>query len=700
MNRSVLLGLLLLTALAAGGIVLLGGGGDGQEQPPLQVDDGQAPDDPTSGSNEAAEAEVESSGDRTAVTDTGNPQSDPDAVTGRIIGPDGRGLERGRVVFGHRQFGGEELGWNLQSILLVGTGAESDGRFRLPIEPGRRSELVVVAAVPGYVPTRVTGVAAGDFVTIQLPEQWNIPGVVYAPNGSPAQGVPVQLYDPLSRKDGLPANAVTDAEGRFTIGAPGEGEFRLRVSSAAGSDYDERLHLQARDQEIEVRLAGSLALQATVRDESGQAIAGAQLTLSLGRSHKERVLESNELGEIGVFGLSPGKWSGILSAESYSPIPVAFEFLDSTIFEEWTLAPFATLAVNAKNAKGRALPNATIRLIPDPRLNLPKEAFQQVLTNEEGVAMFEQVLPGRYVIAPEAFPGANPTELFELSAEDAQTRGADRGAKLIEIRSGENQRVDLELRRHGYLTLLLRRNGDPVVGARGVMTVGIGPRMREVEAGDLSDLKGRLVFPAVWMGTYTVTLQGSPSEPPIVREFEVGRGSGKETVELPAGVIRGRLRSPQGVVDNAKIFVGTQAGKLRPLGGVDSNGRFEFVGFEAGTYQVRIEAPGMLPWENFYFAHDGSELDLGAVDLSEAFTLKGTVPGLRGTDSLFGPMVSVYDSEGRSVASQAIAADGSFQVPGIAGGVYMLKVYDGGREAGTQRVEIPRDRDGIEIKIR
>ena len=688
MNRGLLVGLLLLVAAAVGGVLFLSGPGD---TPPVEpYGAGEAEDTGDSGDGPGM-AEVGIPGNRTSVEPEIDPslESDPDAVVGQVFGPNGRPIDRARVTFAHKQFGGAEMGWSYESVIRAGEGADAQGRFRLPIIDGKSDDLVVVAVAPGCVPTRAPAASAGDVVEIRLTEQLIVPGTVLAPDGSPAVSVPVELFDPRGRIDGLPAVGTTDANGRFQLRSPGEGTYSVRVRSALGSEYrEDGLLIRDPADPIQIRLAGEVALQLTLRDAAGQAIPDAMLSLRRNRVAPALTARSNAEGVIRASGLSQGRWIAQVEADGFAPLLKNLEYQGLALIEDWALERYAKLSVRIVNGKQRALPGTELRLIPDPAQGLGPDALLTQVSDMDGLATFEQVIPGRYVLAPEHQPGHNPTQLFE-AREDGPDRKGEPMALLVDCGGGQELERELVLRRHGFLNVTVTQNGRPVVGARGSMTRGIATRQTEVAALDLSDLQGLLVFPSVWAGEYEIEIQGSPSQLPIRRAMKVGRGGNKREVELPTGSLQGQVFGANGAAAGARVLAAPQGGKLRQLTTADGEGRFSLTGMEAASYRLRIELDGSTPWVQDDFQHPGGDLNLGRIEIGRAYSLRGEVENLPEPSGLFGHMIRLLDRNGSALRTLPLSGQGSFEIKDLSPGVYTIAIYDGATRIHQQRVELP-----------
>lgn len=695
MNRNALLGVILLVVTAVVGVVLLG---PGENPPPIDPLDPSQPGIEEPGTRDPAE--VNPGGRRTALEPTLDeaPEADPDAVVGQVFGPDGAPMDRARVVFAHKQFGGARLGWTLQTILLAGTGADAQGRFRLPIEDGKRQDLAVVAVAPGTTPTRVEEVSAGDRILIRLKPQLMQPGRVLAPDGRPAAGVPVELFDPSGETDGLPAVETTDENGAFTLRSPGPGTYSLRVRSAVGQRYlNADFEVLETPEPIEIRLKGELSISLTAMDVGGQPIPGAELTMRLSKASLPLRARADEDGKIQVAGLVPGNWQAELAAEGFAPIRERVVYEGVRMDLDWTLEKFASLQVTVVNGKDRPLPGTRLRVLPDPKRMVALQDAPLAIADDAGIAVFEELEPGRYVLTPESRPGHNPTQLFETGIE-GEVREED-FAQLIVLAGGQPGQTRLVLRRHGFLTLMVQQNGQAVVGARGSLTRGIVPRQETWDALDLSDLEGRLEFPSVWAGEYEVEVQGAPDQLVLRQPFKVGRGLSKETINLPTGVLRGTIEGPQGPRAGARVSIQTPGSDWRVYATSGSDGRFEIGGFPATSFAMRVEAPGQSSWEREDLQHDGKVLDLGPVRLGVAYDLQGRIDNVPEGDLLFGPVLTLFNARGESVATKSLEGDGTFSFRNLTAGRYSLRVLQSGQTLLEESIELPSNEGDLVLRL-
>jgi protocatechuate 3,4-dioxygenase beta subunit len=695
MNRGLLISLIVLTIAATAAVLFYPSDDPG----PFEHTNTESPNAENGGNNPGG-APLENGGIRVASDNNSegisNLESDPTTILGQVTGAsDGKPIPLAKLCYAHRQFGGANVGWSPQAVQTVGIGCDAKGRFRMP-SAGSEVNLQIMVWAPGYSLQRVPDLKLGEVIEITLHQSVNVLGTVFNPQGNPTPGVMVELFDPTHKLDGYPVQGRTDADGKFDIPASLANGASLRVRSAAGSclmegDIDVAPNMKS----IRVDLGGKLSLAGMVNDSAGRAVAGAHIKMSKVGERLEIAADSNTKGEVELFGLGSGEWRGEVSADGFASQNFELALTEGTpTTHNWTILRNSSLRVNVSDGKSRPLPGAYIQLLPNPTGDYAKMRFPLALTDSEGVAIFAQVPPGNYVVGPENSPGMRASVLFEKGGK-AGGKGTAHFSSLVDVAPGQETVVSLVLKRHGVLTVQVVRNGEPVSGARAfLIEPGKMPPKRR-EANDLSDLQGNLSFPAVWMGDYQLEVQGAPSEIASAQSISCGRGVNQYTFELPGGIVTGSVQDSQGALPNVQIMGAAKGSKYLSMGSTDANGNFELAGFEAGVYQLRVEAAGHTAWENLELHHDGSAVKLDTIELAHSHGLKGTVTGLKPNPNDFiGPVITATDANGKSLATRPLNTNGSYSMAGLPSGNVTLKVLLSGREIYAKTVSIPQ-KDGI-----
>ncbi len=700
MNRGLLISLVIL-AVAATAAVLFFPGGEPDSLDPVLIEDGE----PQSSNDGPGEAHLDDNNTRTAAgdgTDRSSFQSDPTTIIGVVrSAADGKKLPKAKLVYSHRQFGGPSAGWSPQAVAAIGTHCDKDARFRMP-PAGSQAKLQIVAWAPGYSVQRVTDLKLGDVVEIDLHPSILVQGSVVDPQGKAAAKVPVKLFDPGHGVDGYPVTAITDENGRFQIAASKQNGVSLEVRSGAGrSLMDRSINVREGMDEIRVVLSGNLSLEGSVQDDMGRPVNLATLSLKKKGERIETTATTDEEGRIQVYGLESGDWTCTVRAEGFASQEHAIAIAggNSTTLH-CTMVRNSSVRILAVDGKDRPLNGAYLRLITDPRGEHRGLKFPMESTNEDGIAIFPQVPPGRYVVGPESTPGVSAAMLFEAESGHIGGKGAATFSKLIEVLPGQETEVQILLRKHGNMTVVVTRNGEPISGARGKLLELSRNNPKEREANDLSNLDGELVFPAVWIGDYILELQGAPSEITTRRQVFCGRGESTITVELPSGRLLGQVQSNGRALSGARVMAAPKDSDWVEMTRTDSEGRFQLLGFDVGTYKLRLEADKHLPWEIHDVQHDGGHLDLGSVSMDASCQLTGRVVGLvPNPNDFIGPVIHALDGQGNGLATRPINSNGTFVFEQLPAGTVRLKVVSGARELHAQTVELPVVGDSLTIEL-
>lgn len=701
MNRGLLISLLVV-AVAATAAVLFFPGGDTDPLDPIAAEGGEN----TSGGDGPGNAQLENNGSR---TESQNPshddvslEADPTTIVGQVRAADsGKVLPNARLVYSHRQFGGPNAGWSPDAVKAIGTHCDRSARFRMP-SAGPQEVLQIVAWAPGYSVTRVADLKLGQVIEIDLHPTVQVTGSVFDPQGRPAARTKVKLFDPKHGLDGYPITAITDENGNFQIAASRQSDVSLEVRAGAGSALlDRSLDIRDGMSPIEVVLEGDLSLTGTVTDDVGRPVAGASLILQKTGERLTTEAAADEDGKINVFGLESGEWTCEVGAEGFAsqkhPLIIGGggpETLHCTLFRN------SSLRVIVTDGKQRPLPGAYLQLLPNPNGEFRAMKFPKVASDAEGIAIFPQVPPGQYAVGPESTKGQSPSMVFEAADGHVPGKGTAFFSELVDVLPGQEAEVRLVLKRHGVLTVTVLRDGQPVSGARGMLSEFGRSTPREREANDLSDLDGQLIFPAVWMGDYLLEVQGSPSEITTVQEISTGRGVNAFTVELPDGSVGGKITAGGKGLIGARLFAARAGDKFVPMGVTQTDGSFELRGFDAGEYKLRIESDSHLPWSMTDLKHDGSHVDLGTIVLETSCRLAGTVTGLKSNPNDFiGPIIHALDAQGNGLATRPINSNGTFVFESLPSGSVLLRVVSGGRNIHSQTVQLPVAGDKLTIKL-
>jgi uncharacterized GH25 family protein len=167
-----------------------------------------------------------------------------EALTGRIVGPDGEPLADVPLLAYSRtaERDSSEYGSFFRAK------SKADGTFRLNLVKGGPSVFWIVPEK--YAPRQiVSGTKRGDWGNVPMEEGVTVSGQVVDATGKPMPGVWVNVTDNKSRRDiqmpvasALRRSAQTDDEGKFQLGPVKPGEFELEVEP-----YPSEIRFHSRD---------------------------------------------------------------------------------------------------------------------------------------------------------------------------------------------------------------------------------------------------------------------------------------------------------------------------------------------------------------------------------------------------------------------------------------------------------------------
>ncbi len=699
MNRVVALaGGALLLAVVAVAMVLF------SKDPEIQVDPvvGGNGDEPEAEEVQGDPVRAGNPPGRVAAPPVEEIALDPMALVGLVVDEKGNGLEFARVASTRRQLGGEQFGMTWQSVQLVGEPVSPNGSFRIHLAGGGGT---YVAAAPGYAPLRKTGLTVGQRVVFRLQPLVEQRGQVLDPEGGPAAGGTLRFFDPRGTTDGLPVDAVVRADGTFSAALPGPGQYSVRVRSAAGIELERSGIEVSRDPPaLVLQLNGRLALKAQVTDRGGRPVAGALLQVQrFGERGQGLSVASHADGSLKAFGLGAGDWTGFLSKEGFADLAVDFGVGAETLEMQWSMVRNSSVRVRVSDAAGHALAGTEVNLLAETPLLKRGLQPDRVHADSEGVAVFPQVPPGRYILSPEQIPGPRVHILFESAEPGQRGKGTLAFSQLVQVEEGREAEFDLVLVRHLVLTVHVVRDGEPVVGARGFLHRGSGPRRKTHEALDLSDIQGDLRFPATWMGEYILEVQGGPNEFPAFRNYEMSAGYPERTLSLPSGSLRGRLLLGDHGASSVELSMRRMKDSdWREVGISEDDGSLLVSGLGKGNYYLRVSGERFAEWESeqLNFASSASHLELGEVHLQPAAVLEGVVQNLPAPQGgLFGSLVVVLDRNGVTQASLPLSGDGAFRVTGLEPGPFVVKVYANGAEVLSLAVDAVAGGKALELRV-
>ena len=326
------------------------------------------------------------------------------AVTGRVVGPNGKAVAHADVaVVGRQTWPIAAGGWSEYRALVGQTQADADGRFRLSVpRPCYSGVLLARAKGYGLEAQPLDPVVAGQEATLQLTAEQLLRGRLVDLQGQAASGVKVFvsfLSKPRSAQ-GIgfahhPANlvlwpplATTDAKGRFLIhGVSRSAEVSLKVRDDRFTDEPLNVPTRKREQETRWALSPARTIEGRILcADTGKPVAGARASAKGedGRTDKE-----------GRFRLhvAPERATTLLVAypppgEPYLGVTKSFEWARGTVRHNIEVKLPRGVLVRGKvmeKPSGKPVAGAGVQFIP--RQAADRGRPENVITGSDGTVL-------------------------------------------------------------------------------------------------------------------------------------------------------------------------------------------------------------------------------------------------------------------------------------------------------------------------
>jgi Carboxypeptidase regulatory-like domain len=447
-------------------------------------------------------------------------------------------------------------------------------------------------------------------IRIVLRDGAALSGTVTAVQGEPLEGVRVTVVSTPSQ-DVCPRAerrvcVGTDREGRFVFPCLAPGEVEV-VATLDNHPQQTALAMVGRDQDIHFVFSGTATLAGNVREDSGNPIEGAEVTvLGPGQGELGRAITDN-MGSYRIEHLSPGRLGGLFVQKS-GFVPVVRMRQNAralrarmTLQEDITLSRGAVVGGRVTSAEdGQPIAGAEVRLV-DRQMHVILGVTHCTLTDDDGNYNLRAIGPGKYRVAARA-PGFCGTELenrLEV-APDAHD-GTD------------EPRRDLILRPAGRIQgRVVTPDGQPVPLAR-IVAVSENQAMRNPfnfpnkiwNADVVSDAHGRFSCPEFerrqpvrlkamasgWVAGLSERLTcqgGGDAEDILIRLRSPGSIEGVAR-GADGSPIRGALVRAIGEIEDVLFSVEIALGHADCVP-TDEAGRFRIEGLQPGPSILRVEA--------------------------------------------------------------------------------------------------------------
>ncbi|KFA92119.1 carboxypeptidase regulatory-like domain-containing protein [Archangium violaceum] len=564
--------------------------------------------------------------------------------------------------------------------LVVTTG--QGGGFSAEVEAGAHTVSARRGDEAGALGTPVVVAAGGTVrdVRVRLGASALIEGrVVARASQAPVVGATVDISPAGANGDS--GRAVTDAEGRFTVEGLAPGLYD-GVVAAKGFSEAIRQGLTLAPGErflVEFELAGTGAVEGTVRDVAGQPLAGVGVVVSdrwapEGLSSTPTEARTNAEGHYRLEGLASGRVALFAHREGASAGQGHSLFLEEgrTARADFTLEETGTLEGVVRLASGR-WPDKPVQVYAYPERSGILTDGDSGTAEVGSAGTFRMQLP----------PGP-----YELMAGDPEDDGlAQRQPVTVSVEPGKTVRVELTLEAPEHTRNLLRGrvlepDGSPSPSA---MVIGQGPTDLDMpHFWARSDVEGRFQH-AISEGA---TLMVRASNGGRVGQVQEARAGQEVVVRLqPAASLRGRVVRANGApVRGFTLSVLPREPGSSPWMWSDQE-------FPAERFEVK-DVPGervKVEARSRDGARGKAEVTLAPGASAEVEILLGDMARLSGraVDMTTGaPLAgaSVFVSVDLSSRFHAVSgADGRFLVEGLPAGNHTLFIFSlqGAREDRT-----------------
>ena len=467
--------------------------------------------------------------------------------------------------------------------------AEADATGRAVFEGLDPSvDWVIAARAPGFAPTLIPGVRAGDFVQAVLTPGLRVHGVVRLPDGRPCPGSKVRLtlHMPGTARPsgGFETNADESGAYEFLRMPVVPFEIEATWNRSLGRSRSFAPSPDDSEQRVDVVIEKGAILTGTVRDSAGRPLAG--IWVIARRPGRDRYAARAETGADGGYalgGLDDGPWEVEASDPSNRRLAATTEGvapprtgLDFTLADD-PAAP-GTWALRAVDPAGRPVPFLrVVEFLPgrDEPVGTGEKA-----PDAGGIVRSAQIAAGRRRLRLRAPEGFAESPEFEIRS-GVET---DLGTLRLEPGAAVRGRV-------------LDPDGAPAAGARIYAGLERLPERGQPDASGRFEVRG--VAPPE--GFLRVALAGCEV---LVVPWQAAAGATADLSDArlrrATGAVRGRARSRSGPIPpEARATLRYEAAmgnagldRETPVG---ADGAFEFLAVPAGRWRLSVLVPDRPP---------------------------------------------------------------------------------------------------------
>jgi hypothetical protein len=239
-----------------------------------------------------------------------------------------------------------------------------------------------------------------DDVRLVLTATAPIEGRVQDASGAPVRGAIVEAFPTGAANGSLQANAVTEADGRFSLSGLPVGEYRIRARLPVGGSLVESERVAAGEDDLVFQLPAPGALAGAVADTEGNPVTSFELHITPAKGDVVRLQAGSENGAFRVDGVAPGQYEVLVQTSlgrSAALSPVLVEPGRETGGLELRVTAGETVWGRVLFQDGAPAPGVTVVAHPDAGL---KNAPERVTTtNGDGSFSLDGLTPGTHQLA-------------------------------------------------------------------------------------------------------------------------------------------------------------------------------------------------------------------------------------------------------------------------------------------------------------